>query len=169
MLEDGKPVCWLPHLHALLFGISKQESLNRLRGVYGKPSDQRGQPIRNIQVTDTPEDFFRVLTYCYKPTFNQKLDHRLSQTRDGPKRSFLSDEQDFELRSYLNQHKVDDRFILINCKKQRTADRAKLNLALNSLYDDIFNGLSSGSTLDEKREKAITAAIDPSISITKGK
>ncbi|WP_114011676.1 DUF927 domain-containing protein [Cohaesibacter intestini] len=150
-IENGKVIGWLPHLHLLLFGISKEESLKRLRQVYRK-SKHALKPVDHRQVQNTAEDFFRVLTYCYKSAFFQKLDKRLSQSGDKKVRPFLTDDQDFELRSYLNRYQVDGRLIQINCKKQRTTDKAKIDLALGSPYDDIFRGLSSGFTLDEDGE-----------------
>lgn len=122
---DGEFVGWQPHLHLMLHGISKEESLSALRPAYPK-SEFASKPIRHATVDRAT--FFSALSYTYKSVFFPRGDRR--SLPSGKLRGSLPRKHETELRAFLARWPIGRRRIMRHVRNHKARDRAKLQIRL---------------------------------------
>ena len=141
-MERGIPIGWQPHLHLMIFGINKEDSLNALRSVYPR-SDIAKRPIRHELLKEGT--FNQILTYCYKSLYFEHSDRKFIPDRKYNKRNMLPRKYEEELRAYLCNWLIGDRLILRHARRKPTADKTQQQLVLDALFTGEFKLLSSES------------------------
>lgn len=136
--EGNEPIGWQPHLHLLIYGISRQASLKALRAAYPK-SEYSPKPIRHEHIKGG--SFYEALTYCYKSLYFPRGSG--SQVREGKKRGGLPRQYELELRAYLAKWPIGKRMVLRYAKFHGPTNKTKRRLLLKPPYDKEFEKLSS--------------------------
>ncbi|TDQ67270.1 hypothetical protein ATL17_1279 [Maritalea mobilis] len=138
LIVDGEIVGWQPHLHLMLHGISKEESLKALRPAYPR-SEFASKPIRHATVDRAT--FFSALSYTYKSVFFPRGDRR--SLPKGKLRGSLPRKYETELRAFLARWPIGSRLMLRNARNYPARDRAKLQVRLIHPFNDCFHKPSS--------------------------
>jgi hypothetical protein len=106
---------WQPHVYGLVIGRTPDQIQAALSSHY--PS---GQHSRRPLLVTRCKKLAAVLSYCIKPYFSRRSGYR-DDARDGRKNNrgqALNSSQIRELAVWLNQYRLEGRYLLRGCRKQ---------------------------------------------------
>ena len=130
--EGDQAIGWQPHLHLMMYGIKREDSLKALRATYPR-SEHSPKPIRHEEVTGS---FNGALSYCYKSVFFSR--GKKGGVRSGKCRSMPPREHELELRAFLAKWPIGCRIILRFAKFNGPKTSINRRLVLMAPYDTEF-------------------------------